>query len=37
MSYGRLKQGIASCMDQKYSLDCFNPKTKRQFLDLPQT
>lgn len=31
------KQGFASCMDQKYKLDSLNPKTERQFIDLPQT
>lgn len=30
-------QGFASRMDQKDSSDGFNPKTKRQFIDLPQT
>lgn len=37
MSHAKWKQGFASCVDQKYSLDSFNSKTKRQFIDLPQT
>lgn len=37
MSRAKWKQGVASCMDQKYSLDGFNPKTKRRFIDLPQS
>lgn len=28
MSHAKWKQGFASCMDQKYSLDSFHPKTK---------
>lgn len=35
--WAKWKQGFASCMDQKYKLDSLNPKTKRQFIDLPQT
>ena len=35
--HAKWRQGFASCMDQKYRLDSFNPKTKRQFINLPQT
>lgn len=28
MSHAKWKQRFASCMDQKHSLDSFNPKTK---------
>lgn len=28
MSRAKWKQGFASCTDQKYNLDGFNPKTK---------